>query len=329
MKKGLSSDFLVNEGLEKILESLAGDCLSTFQCTPYLVTREVFDALLDSQSRLTKLAITLDKTYSSTISVEDIRRSWRNLRYLCVMMPEEYRADGFRDSSNTLCIEVNTWLQHAPLLQHLTVDGGCVNGLRYPILPPWDVLLNLRSFTMISLDLRNLVPSNPTVLDLPQLEVLQLTLCTNSEPLFNLLIGSNNNSICSRLRTFKYEYCRGKHALSAVTNFLQSCRGLTKVLLSGNSPGDIPALNNPGLLTGNLQELRLACHGPDGTYSFKDVEDIVASCTKLERLAISIGIPDHKGDTGASYFRPDDLSPSEDQLRSIVSSVHRIANASN
>lgn len=297
-----------NENLLEFLYSIPLDCLTAFDCEDYQANSDAFGLLLRTQPHLSKLVVWLqDESPRGLPSVNLIGNSLQELRSLHFKLLE---------SSDKVLPGINSWLQNAPFVRDLTISAPHLGVLRTWTLPSKAVFPNLRNLTLSGLHLGSPAHDTAVPLYLPRLEALKLCKCQNPGPLLQLTAKQNQASGNDCLRSFAYGNDLSKDVLPAVVDFLRSAKGLTKVVFQVDEAVQMPMLSSLGLHARTIRAFELACGNFGPVCSLQDVEYIVANCTNLERLVLSLGTPVDVDDM--KVLDPVQLSTSEEYSRTLV-----------
>jgi hypothetical protein len=263
--------------LREILYGLSQNCLNTFRCGGLAVSQENLTILLGRQSHLSELLIcaNVDENLDPDL-IQDTLERLTSLNFRSsIFSHKEYRG-------------INILLQNAPALRDLTLSGH----LSRWNLPPQSHLLNLRTLVLTNFHVEVPSVSTQAPFDMPHLEALELTHCSNVAALLQLLTKHDKDGSGYRcLKRFTYQsYHAQKEEWGAVIRFLRSAKGLTRVVLHRFVLDGGPLLCDLGSSVNTLRELQLTSCDPFRipTWSVGDIEYVATSCKTLERLMISL-----------------------------------------
>jgi hypothetical protein len=268
-----------NRKLRQLLHGLSQNCLITFRCMGFVVSQESLTLLLGRQSHLSELLICAD--VDENLDRDLIQYTLDRLRSLRF----ESSISSHRDFRG-----IHILLQHAPGLRDLAISGH----LKSWNFPPRSHLLNLRTLILSSFHVEAPSVRARAPFDMPQLEALELTHCSNVAALLQLLTKHNEDGSGYRcLERFTYRsFLAQKDEWGAVIKFLQSTKGLSRLVLHTFVPNGRPLLLDLGPSVNTLRELQLTSSDP---YRFRmwsvgDIESVAASCKTLERLVICLAV---------------------------------------
>ena len=272
-----------NRKLRQLLCGLSQNCLTTFRCVVFVVSQESLTILLGRQSHLSELLISADVDENLDHDlIQDTLDRLTSLHF-------ESSISSHRDFRG-----IHILLKHAPGLRDLAISGH----LKSWSMPPRSHLLNLRTLVLSNFHVEAPSVSAQAPFDMPHLEALELTHCSNVAALLQLLAEHNKDGSGYRcLERFTY---RSFHAQEiewdAVVKFLQSAKGLARAVLHSFVPNGrpLPIHHDLGPSVNTLRELQLTSCDPSRLpmWSVSDIESVATSCKTLERLVISLSDED-------------------------------------
>ena len=283
-----------NRKLRQLLYGLSQNCLTTFRCVGFVVSKESLTILLGRQSHLSELLISADVDENLDHDlIQDTLDRLTSLHF-------ESSISSHRDLRG-----IHILLQHAPGLRDLAISGH----LKSWSMPPRSHLLNLRTLVLSNFHVEAPSLSAQAPFDMPHLEALELTHCSNVAALLQLLTEHNEDGSgyrCLRRFTYRSLYAQ-KIEWDAVVKFLQSAQGLARAVIHSFVPNGrpLPIYHDLGPSVNTLRELRLTSCDPSRLpmWSVSDIESVGTSCNTLERLVISLS------DKDFSYRCICDLNP--------------------
>lgn len=266
-----------NRKLRELLYGISQNHLTTFRCMGFAVSQKSLTVLLRRQSHLSELLISAD--VDENLDHDLIQGTLDRLRSLRFNSSISSHRD-FRG--------IQVLLHHAPGLRDLAISGH----LKSWNLPPRSHLRELRTLVLFNLHADVPSVSAQAPFDMPQLEALELSHCSNVAALLQLLTKHNEDGPGYRcLKRFTYRsFFAQKSEWGAVIKFLQSAKGLTRAVLHTLVLSDKPLLRDLEHSPNTLRELQLTSCDPYRfpMWSVAEIEFVNACCKTLERLVVCL-----------------------------------------